>query len=223
VQSKSSCITRRARSAGDRGAGEEGCLTGSGKSSRWYWERSPWAISSRNRPAAAQVSRDLRCTRRRRRRHHGDARRHGREWRASALHRGDAGLTAGAAASSAKAGAGTLAVTDDRVFGPGGEALARRFARRVLQFGEIHSFSIDPARATATLSYRLADRDADGFPTRLADRALADIRTRRARRRHDCQRRRLPSPFRGPAFHVLASAPSISPALQGDRGFLAVW
>jgi hypothetical protein len=42
------------------------------------------------------------------------------------------------------------------------------FAQRVLQFGEIHSLSIDPARATATLSYRLADGDADGFPTRLA-------------------------------------------------------
>ena len=42
------------------------------------------------------------------------------------------------------------------------------FAQRVLQFGEIHSLSINPARATATLSYRLADGDADGFPTRLA-------------------------------------------------------
>jgi hypothetical protein len=42
------------------------------------------------------------------------------------------------------------------------------FAQRVLQFGEIDSLSIDPARATATLSYRLADGDADGFPTRLA-------------------------------------------------------
>ena len=55
-----------------------------------------------------------------------DARGHGRERRASALYRGDAGLTAGAAASSAKAGPGTLAVTEDRVFA-GGEAIARRF------------------------------------------------------------------------------------------------
>ena len=82
-------------------------------------------------------------------------------------------MTAGAAASSAKAGPGTLAVTDDRVFGPGGEAFARFFARRVLRFGEVRSLSLDPARATATLSYRSADGDADAFLTRLAD-AVAD-------------------------------------------------
>ena len=73
------------------------------------------------------------------------------------------------AASSAKAGPGTLAVTDDRVFGPGGEALARRFARRVLQFGEISSLSFDPARATAMFCYRLADGGAGAFLTWLAD------------------------------------------------------
>jgi cation transport ATPase len=78
-------------------------------------------------------------------------------------------LTAGVAASSAKAGPGTLAVVDDRVFGPSGEALARCFAGRVLRFGEVRSLSLDPARATATLSYRLSDGDADAFLSRLAD------------------------------------------------------
>src|ERR1700730_1568699 len=34
--------------------------------------------------------------------------------------------------------------------------------RRVLRFGEVRSLSLDPARATAALSYRLADGDADG-------------------------------------------------------------
>ena len=78
-------------------------------------------------------------------------------------------MTAGVAASSARAGPGTLAVTDDRVFGPGGEVLARRFARCVLRFGEIRSLSFDPTRATATLSYRLADGGAGAFLTWLAD------------------------------------------------------
>jgi hypothetical protein len=45
-------------------------------------------------------------------------------------------LTAGAAASSAKAGPGTLAVTEDRVFGPGGEALARRFSPGLTRLAE---------------------------------------------------------------------------------------
>jgi len=81
-------------------------------------------------------------------------------------------LTAGPA-SSATAGPITLAVSDDRVFGPGGEALARRFARRVLRFSEVCSLSLDPSRATATLSYRLGDVDADAFLSRLAD-AVAD-------------------------------------------------
>ena len=43
-------------------------------------------------------------------------------------HEGDMWVTAGAAASSATAGPGSLAVIDDRVFGPGGEALVSRFA-----------------------------------------------------------------------------------------------
>jgi len=78
-------------------------------------------------------------------------------------------LTAGPAASSATAGPVTLAVTDDRVFGPRGEALARRFARRVLCFGEVRSLSLDPHRATATLSYRLGGVDSGAFLSRLAD------------------------------------------------------
>jgi hypothetical protein len=78
-------------------------------------------------------------------------------------------LTAGAARSSVRARPGTFEVTDVRVFGPGGEALARCFARRVLRFGEVRSLYLDPARATATLSYRLADGDADAFLTRLAN------------------------------------------------------
>src|ERR1700738_872636 len=82
----------------------------------------------RDRVAAAEIARPLGCTRRGRRAPYGEARRHGREWRASALRWSDAGLTAGAAASSAKAGPGTLAVIDDRVLGPGGEALVSRFA-----------------------------------------------------------------------------------------------
>jgi cation transport ATPase len=78
-------------------------------------------------------------------------------------------LTAGAAASSATAGPVTLAVTDDRVFGPGGEALARRFARRVLRFSEVRALSLNPPRATATLSYRLGDVDVGAFLSQLAD------------------------------------------------------
>jgi hypothetical protein len=69
------------------------------------------------------------------------------------------------ARSSVRGVPGTF--TDDRVFGPGGEALARCFARRVLRFGEVRSLSLGPARAT--MSYRLADGDADAFLTRLAN------------------------------------------------------
>src|SRR6202022_757573 len=92
-----------------------------------YGRASAGLCRLRDRAAAAEIARPLGCTRRGRRAPHGEARRHGREWRASALRRSDAGLTAGVAASSAKAGPGTLAVTEDRVFGPGGEAIARRF------------------------------------------------------------------------------------------------
>jgi len=61
-------------------------------------------------------------------------------------------LTAGAARPSVATGPNAFEITNDRVFGPGGEALARRFARRVLAFDEVHSLAFDPDRATATLA-----------------------------------------------------------------------
>jgi len=64
-------------------------------------------------------------------------------------------LTEGAAHPSARASPGTLIVTDDRVFGPGGEALTRRFVQRVLWFDEVRALALDPSRASATLTYRL--------------------------------------------------------------------
>jgi len=78
-------------------------------------------------------------------------------------------LTDGAAEPSARAGPGTLTVADERVFGPGGEALARR----VLRFGEVRSLALDPARTRATLTYRLANGDPAELVTRLAE-AVAD-------------------------------------------------
>ena len=60
-------------------------------------------------------------------------------------------MTAAAVRPSVKVCAGTVEVCDYRVFGPGGEALARRFARLVLAFDEISSLVLDPTRATATL------------------------------------------------------------------------
>jgi hypothetical protein len=78
-------------------------------------------------------------------------------------------LTAGVTHPSVRARPGTFEVTDDRVFGPGGDSLARRFARRVLSFSEVHSLALDPARATASLNYRLANGDLGTFVTRLAD------------------------------------------------------
>ena len=65
-------------------------------------------------------------------------------------------MTAEAVRPFARASPDSIEITDDRVFGPGGSALARRFARRVLGFDEAHSLALDPARATATLSYRSA-------------------------------------------------------------------
>jgi hypothetical protein len=74
----------------------------------------------------------------------------------------------GATGPSARAGPGTIEVTDDRVFGPGGEALARRFARRVLSLAEVQSLALDPIKATAILNYRLASGDARTMLGRLA-------------------------------------------------------
>ena len=47
-------------------------------------------------------------------------------------------------------------------------ALARRFARRVLAFDEVHWLGFDPDRATATLNFRLANGDPGMLLTRLA-------------------------------------------------------
>jgi len=82
-------------------------------------------------------------------------------------------LTAGAARPSVRARPGTLEVTDQRVFGAGGEQLARRFARRVLSFSEVRSLALDPASATATLHYRLAGDDPGSFLIRLAGAVAA--------------------------------------------------
>ena len=65
-------------------------------------------------------------------------------------------MTIGATGPSVRAGPGTIEVTDERVFGPGNEALALHFARRVLSFPEVQLLAFDPAKATATLNYRLA-------------------------------------------------------------------
>jgi cation transport ATPase len=70
---------------------------------------------------------------------------------------------------SVKTRPGSLEVTDDRVFGPGGKVLARRFAGRVLGFDEVRSLALAPSRATATVNYRAASGDLQGFLTRLAD------------------------------------------------------
>jgi cation transport ATPase len=78
-------------------------------------------------------------------------------------------LTDGAGHPIAQAGPGTLVVTDDRVFGPGGEALTRRFARCVLRFGEVRSLALDPCRASATLTYHLVGGDPAVFVIRLAE------------------------------------------------------
>src|SRR4029077_4707340 len=67
-----------------------------------------------------------------------------------------------------RAGPGTIEVTDERVFGPGNEALAQRFARRVLSFAEVRSLALDPIKATVTLNYRLANGDAGTLLNRLA-------------------------------------------------------
>ena len=74
-----------------------------------------------------------------------------------------------AAHPSARVGPGALAITDDRIFGPGGETLARRFARRVLQFGEVRSLTLDPTRASAVLTYRITHCDPVALMRRLAD------------------------------------------------------
>jgi Cu2+-exporting ATPase len=73
---------------------------------------------------------------------------------------------------------GNIEVTDERVFGPGREALARCFAGRVLQFDEVRSLALDPDRAIATVNYRLVSGALGAFLTRLANavaRSTPDI------------------------------------------------
>ena len=77
-------------------------------------------------------------------------------------------MTTGATRASVRARPGTFEVTDDRVFAPGGEALARRFAQRVLAFAEAQSLALDPAAATAILKYRSDGCDPGIFLSRLA-------------------------------------------------------
>ena len=75
--------------------------------------------------------------------------------------------------SSVKAHPDTIEIADDRVFGPGGGALARRFARCVLQFSEVRSLALNPAQETATVNYQLANGDLGSFMTRLASAVAA--------------------------------------------------
>ena len=88
-------------------------------------------------------------------------------------------MTAGAARSSVATGPNAFEITNDRVFGRCGEALARRFAGRVLAFDEVHSLAFDPDRATATVNFRLANGDPGMLLTRLADavaRCAAEVK-----------------------------------------------
>jgi len=68
-----------------------------------------------------------------------------------------------------RVGPETLSVIDDRVFGPAGETLARRFARRTLRFDGVRSLVLDPSRSSATLVYRPAGDNPAEFVSRLAD------------------------------------------------------
>ena len=61
-----------------------------------------------------------------------------------------------------------LRIEDGRLFGVGGEHLARCFARRVLIFPEVRSVSIDPHRGTAVVAYQVAESELRDFVARLA-------------------------------------------------------
>jgi cation transport ATPase len=77
-------------------------------------------------------------------------------------------LTAEAARPFVRTGPNTFEINDGRVFGPSSEALARRFAGRVLAIDEVRSLALDPTRATATLNYQLASSEAGALLSRLA-------------------------------------------------------
>jgi hypothetical protein len=75
-------------------------------------------------------------------------------------------LSAQGARPSGATGPNTFEITDDRVFGPGGGALARRFARRVLAFDEVRSLALDPAlnlERVARLGPGIASTPLSGF------------------------------------------------------------
>jgi cation transport ATPase len=74
-----------------------------------------------------------------------------------------------------RTGPNTFEINDGQVFGPGSEALARRFAGRVLAFDEVRSLALDPARATATLNYRMASDEPGALLGRLACAVAAPI------------------------------------------------
>jgi cation transport ATPase len=76
---------------------------------------------------------------------------------------------------SVKAGPASLEITENRVFGRGSAALARRFARRVLAFDEVRSLTLDPDRARATLHYRLSQGASGILLKRLAAAVAGDI------------------------------------------------
>ena len=110
-------------------------------------------------------------------------------------------MTAGAARPSVATGPNAFEITNDRVFGPGGEALARRFARRVLAFDEVHSLAFDPDRATATVNFRLASGDPGMLLTQLAGavaRCAADVK--------EIERRTGPMVNRAPSIGILVSS-----------------
>ena len=68
-------------------------------------------------------------------------------------------MTVEASGPTIAPGPNTFEIKDARVFGAGGGVLARRFAGRVLVFDEVRSLALDPARATATVDYRLINGD----------------------------------------------------------------
>ena len=83
-------------------------------------------------------------------------------------------MTDGTAHTVVRAVPGTLTVVDDRVFGPADEALARRFARRILRFEEIRSLAFDPSRSSATLAYDPANGTPADLWMRLANAVVGN-------------------------------------------------
>jgi cation transport ATPase len=78
-------------------------------------------------------------------------------------------LTDGTTHPVASVGRGTLTIVDEGIFGPLGEAPARRFARRVFKFAEVRSVALDPSLSSATLAYHPVNNNPAGLVMRLAD------------------------------------------------------